>query len=71
MRMRHIVICSPVRLYRIFMRYLINGMIFGKNVLNIKRVLRFSLKFLSALFIYIYIYIRRTSEISKMYIDFM
>ena len=50
MRMRHIVVCSPVRFYRIFTHYLINGMILEKLLLNIKCVLRFSLQLRSAIF---------------------
>jgi len=38
MRMRHIVSC-PLRLYSIFARYLINGKIFGKDLLNLKCVI--------------------------------
>jgi hypothetical protein len=29
--MRHIVICGPIRLFKIFPHYLINGTIFEKN----------------------------------------
>jgi hypothetical protein len=35
----------PVWLYHIFAHYLINGTIFGKKLLNIKRVFGFSLQF--------------------------
>ena len=41
---------SPLRLYRIFPRYLINGMIFGKKVPNTKCVFWFSLQLLSETF---------------------
>jgi hypothetical protein len=42
-RIRHIV-CSPSCLHHIFRHYLPNGTIFGKKLLNIKRVLWFSLQ---------------------------
>jgi len=42
---------SPVRLYRIFPNYLINGKIFGKNLLRLKCVLCLSLLFSETLVI--------------------
>jgi len=38
----------PLRLYSIFPHYLINGMIFGKKLLNIKFLFWFSVQLLSA-----------------------
>jgi len=49
-RMRHIVICGPLRSTVVFSYYLINGMIFEKKLLNIKFVIRFSLQILSETF---------------------
>jgi hypothetical protein len=49
MRMRHIVICG-LPLYNIFPHYLINSMIFEKQLLNIKHVFQASLEFLSEVF---------------------
>jgi len=34
MRMHHIAICSVVRLYHMYLYYLINDMIFGKKVIG-------------------------------------
>ena len=41
----------PAPLYNIFPRYLINNTIFGKSLLNIKCVFRFSLQLLSEIFL--------------------
>jgi hypothetical protein len=41
----------PVRLYRIFPHYLINGTIFGKKLLNIKCLYWFSLQLSSEIFV--------------------
>ena len=51
MRMRHIVIYGPARLYNIFPHYLINGKIFQKELLNTKCVFWFSLQLLSETFL--------------------
>ena len=40
------VICGPIGLHYIFRHYLINGAIFGKELLNVKRVFSFSLELL-------------------------
>jgi len=47
MRMRHIIILWPVRLYNICPHYLINGTIFEKQLPNVKCVFGFSLQTLS------------------------
>ena len=50
MRMRHIVHLWPAPLY-IFPHYLTNGTFLIKTLLNIKRVFRVSLQFLSEVFL--------------------
>jgi len=48
--MRHIVMLWPAPLYNIFPHYLIKGTIFGKKLLNTKRLFRFSPQPLSEVF---------------------
>jgi hypothetical protein len=49
--MRHFAICGPFPLYNVFPRYLINGTIFEKKLLNIKCVFWLSLQSLSETFL--------------------
>ena len=51
MRMRHIAICGLPRSTVFSPRYLINGRIFGKKLLNTKCVFWFSLEILSEIFL--------------------
>ena len=51
MRMRRIVVCGLSGCTIFFPHYLINSMIFGKKLLNIKFVFRFSLQLLSETFL--------------------
>jgi hypothetical protein len=50
LRMRHIVICDMPPIYNNFLRYLINGTIFEKKLLDTKCVFWFSLQLLSETF---------------------